>query len=109
MRTFDELAARRFVEASYDRTSDHTAALNHDLAGRQMTDDRLAPLSSIKAPTLIVHGTQDPLRPLPHGQAVAERIPNARLRTIPGMGHTFYSPGLPRRIGEIILQHTVCA
>jgi pimeloyl-ACP methyl ester carboxylesterase len=106
---FDEPAARRFVEASYDRTSDHTAALNHDLAGRRMTEDRLAPLSLIKAPTLVVHGTQDPLRPLPHGQAVAEAIPNAGLLAIPGMGHAFYSPGLPRRIGEIILQHTVSA
>jgi pimeloyl-ACP methyl ester carboxylesterase len=103
---FDEHAARRFVEASYDRAGDPSAAANHDLAGRRMTADRLAPLSSIKAPTLVVHGTEDPLRPLPHGQALTALIPHARLRTIPGMGHSFLSPGLPRRIGEIILGHT---
>jgi pimeloyl-ACP methyl ester carboxylesterase len=103
---FDEDAARRFVEASLDRTSDSSAAENHDLAARQMTDDRLVPLSSIRAPTLVVHGTQDPLRPLPHGQAVAARIPGARLRTIDGMGHGFFSPGLPRQIAELVLEHT---
>ncbi|GAA1897334.1 alpha/beta fold hydrolase [Streptantibioticus ferralitis] len=76
------------------------------MAARQMTDDRLAPLSSIKAPTLVIHGTEDPLRPLPHGQALAEQISHARLKVIPGMGHSLLSPGLPRRIGEIILEHT---
>lgn len=103
---FDEAAARRFVEASYDRATDPAAALNHDLAGRHMTDDRRAPLSSIKAPTLVIHGTEDPLRPLPHGEALTKQIPHARLQTIPGMGHAFFSPDLPRRIGEIVLSHT---
>lgn len=32
--------------------------------------------------------------------------PQARLRTVPGMGHGFLSPGLPRLIGELILEHT---
>ncbi|MFI6802498.1 alpha/beta fold hydrolase [Streptosporangium canum] len=103
---FDERAARQYVEASYDRTGDHAAATHHDLAGRQMTDDRLAPLSSITAPTLVIHGTEDPILPLPHGRRLAEQVPNARLRTIPGMGHGFFSPGLPRRIAEIVLKHT---
>ena len=71
-----------------------------------MTPDRLAPLSNITAPTLVIHGTADPLRPLPHGQALAAEIPQARLKTVPGMGHGFFSPGLPRHIGEIILGHT---
>jgi pimeloyl-ACP methyl ester carboxylesterase len=103
---FDEHAARQFVETSYDRASDYAAATNHDLAGRQMTDDRLVPLSSSKAPTLVVHGTEDPLRPLPHGQALAAQIPHARLQTIPGMGHGFFSPGLPRQIAELVLERT---
>ncbi|MDP9847049.1 alpha/beta fold hydrolase [Streptosporangium lutulentum] len=103
---FDEQAARRFVETAHDQAADPAAATNHDLASRRMTEDRLVPLSSITAPTLVVHGTEDPLRPLPHGRAVAAQIPNARLRTIPGMGHGFFSPGLPRRIAEPILEHT---
>ncbi|MGA5820690.1 alpha/beta fold hydrolase [Kitasatospora sp. NPDC094028] len=102
---FDEPAARRFVAASFDLTGDPTAALNHDLAGRAMTEDRLVPLSSIEAPTLVLHGTEDPLRPLPHGRALAGEIPRSRFRPIPGMGHALFSPGLPRQIGEIIREH----
>ena len=103
---FDEPAARRFVAASYDRAADFAAAVNHDRAGRQMTPDRFAPLSTITAPALVIHGTEDPLRPLPHGQALAAQIPRARLEAVPGMGHGFFSPGLPRRVGQIILDHT---
>ncbi|MFE6049243.1 alpha/beta fold hydrolase [Kitasatospora sp. NPDC056446] len=102
---FDEPAARRFVEASFDRTDDPASALNHDLAGRHMTDDRLAPLSSITAPTLVVHGTEDPLRPLAHGRALAGEIPRSRFRAIPGMGHSLFSPGIPRQLGEVIREH----
>ena len=96
---FDETAARRFVTAAYDQATDPAAALNHDLAARRMTEDRRAPLSSIEAPTLVVHGTDDPPHLLPHGHAVAEQIPQAELRVIPGMGHTFFSPALPRTSG----------
>ncbi|MEV0383795.1 alpha/beta fold hydrolase [Nonomuraea sp. NPDC050643] len=103
---FDEEAARRLAEEAHDSTSDPTAALNHDLAGRVMTADRLAPLSSITAPTLVIHGTEDPLRPLPHGEAVAAAIPGARLEAIPGMGHSLLSPGLPRRVAELILRQS---
>ena len=103
---FYESAARRFVETSYDRSTNFAAAANHDRAGRLMTPDRLVPLSKITAPTLVVHGSADPLRPLPHGQALTAEIPQSRLKTVPGMGHGFFSPGLPGRIGEIILGHT---
>ncbi|MGF1429019.1 alpha/beta fold hydrolase [Kitasatospora sp. LaBMicrA B282] len=103
---FDEPAARHFVATSFDRSPDHRAALNHDLAGRRLTADRLAPLSGITAPTLVLHGTEDPLRPLPHGRALAEAIPHARFHPVPGMGHSFFSPGLPRRLAELLLDHT---
>ncbi|MFC7035591.1 alpha/beta fold hydrolase [Nonomuraea rubra] len=103
---FDEQAARRLVEQSYDLAADPAAALNHDLAGRVMTADRQVPLSSIKVPTLVVHGTEDPLRPLPHGEAVAAQIPGARLEAIPGMGHSLLSPGLPQRVAGLVLRHT---
>ncbi|MFJ5231015.1 alpha/beta fold hydrolase [Kitasatospora sp. NPDC088391] len=102
---FDEPAARRFVRASFDPNGDPGAGHHHDLAARRMTEDRLAPLSSIVAPTLVLHGTEDPLRPLPHGRALAGEIPHARFRPIPGMGHSLFSPGLPRQLGEIIREH----
>ena len=46
-----------------------------------------APLSSIEAPTLVIHGTADPMFPLAHGRALAEEIPGASLLTLDGAGH----------------------
>ena len=41
----------------------------------------------ITAPTLVMHGEQDKLIPLAHGQAFAAAIPVAKLVTYPGVGH----------------------
>jgi hypothetical protein len=43
---------------------------------------------------------------LPHSQAVAARIPGARLVEVPGMGHHMLSPGLPEEIADLVLEHT---
>lgn len=104
---FDEEAARRLVADSYDQAADPSAAINHDQAGRRMTDDRRAPLSRITAPTLVVHGTADPLLPQAYGEALAAQIPHARLHKIEGMGHGFFSPGLPARVGRVLADHIV--
>ena len=52
-----------------------------------MQSDRLARLAEIAAPTLVVHGTEDPLVPPPNGAQLAAAIPGARLHPLPGCGH----------------------
>jgi pimeloyl-ACP methyl ester carboxylesterase len=104
-RPFDADAARRHVLASIARARDFGAATQHDLAGRQMTAERQAPLSLITAPVLVVHGTSDPLLPIAHGAALAGLIPGARFERVAGMGHGFFSPGIPALVGELILEH----
>lgn len=103
---FDAGAARRHVEASMARARDIQAAAQHDLAARQMTPERQAPLSRITAPTLIIHGTDDPLYPPANGQALAALIAGARFEAIQGMGHCFFAPGIPATIARLILDHT---
>ncbi len=103
---FDAEAARRHVEASIARARDFAAATQHDLAGRAMTAERQAPLSRITAPVLVVHGTSDPLLPVAHGAALAGLIPGARFEEVVGMGHGFFSPGIPARVAGLILEHT---
>ncbi|MGC4803524.1 alpha/beta fold hydrolase [Micromonospora sp. DT233] len=104
---FDEDAARRFVERCHARARDYAAALQHDLAGRRFADDRRAALSAVTAPTLVLHGEQDPLFPPAHGAALAAQIPGARLAVVPGMGHhPFFAPGLTGRIAELVVEHT---
>jgi pimeloyl-ACP methyl ester carboxylesterase len=52
-----------------------------------MDSDRNARLREIRTPTLVVHGTDDPLVPYPNGELLAREIPGARLITLPGCGH----------------------
>jgi len=46
-------------------------------------------LGELRAPTLILHGTDDPMFPLGHGQALEAEIPNARLVALVGLGHEY--------------------
>jgi pimeloyl-ACP methyl ester carboxylesterase len=52
-----------------------------------MTSDRSGRLAEIVAPTLVVHGTDDPLVPAANGAALARGIRGARHVEIPGCGH----------------------
>jgi len=44
-------------------------------------------LAEVACPALVIHGTDDPILPLPHGLALAADIPGARLLTLDGVGH----------------------
>jgi pimeloyl-ACP methyl ester carboxylesterase len=57
------------------------------LAAIVASGDRTRELSSITAPTLVIHGAADKLLPSAGGVATAEAIPGARLELIDGMGH----------------------
>jgi pimeloyl-ACP methyl ester carboxylesterase len=50
-------------------------------------EDRRERLKTVRVPTVVVHGTEDPLVPVDAGRDVAANIPGAELRLIPGMGH----------------------
>lgn len=49
--------------------------------------DRRERLKSVSAPTLVIHGQDDPLVPVEGGHDTAASIAGAKLHTIPGMGH----------------------
>lgn len=46
--------------------------------------------SEINVPTLIVHGTEDPIIPYEHGKNLAKEIPGAVLLTLEGTGHELH-------------------
>lgn len=102
IRLFDEPAARAMLELAMSRATDPAAAANHHRAVWLEDPSLLAPLSSITAPTSIVHGDQDPVYPLGHGEALAAAIPAAVLHVVPGMGHVMTSPGLPEEVADLI-------
>ena len=84
-RPFDEASARELVRRDVERARNFAAARNHDA----LPDEERSrePLSSITVPTLVIHGTADPMFPLEHGEALAAEIPGARLLPLEGAGH----------------------
>jgi pimeloyl-ACP methyl ester carboxylesterase len=50
--------------------------------------------AEIGAPTLVLHSADDPMFPLPHGEALARMIPGARLVRLEGMGHEIPPPSV---------------
>jgi len=66
---------------------------------------RAALLGRIASPTLVVHGTADPLVPLACGQDTARRIPGAKLVTIEGMGHDLPGTGAPHSGRPLVPHH----
>jgi pimeloyl-ACP methyl ester carboxylesterase len=53
-----------------------------------MRDDLAAYARQVTCPTLVLHGSDDREVPLARGEALAELIPAARLRVVPGGGHS---------------------
>ena len=102
-RPFDEARVREIASRDIERARSFAALQNHDA----MLDDEQShePLSSIIAPTLVIHGTADPMFPLEHGEALADEIPGATLLPLEGAGH-----GVDRADWEAIVharvQHT---
>jgi pimeloyl-ACP methyl ester carboxylesterase len=53
-------------------------------------------------PTLVIHGSADPMFPLEHGETLADEIPGARLLTLEDAGH-----GVDRADWETIVRAIV--
>jgi len=84
-RGLDEPALRALIGRVYDRSTSLPSAGNYFLLDG--SDIPRARLGEIAAPTLVLHGSDDPLFPLGHGEALARAIPNAELVVIDGLGH----------------------
>lgn len=96
---FDRERARELATAELRRARSLPSMFNHArLAGAEDLNGR-AP--EIIAPTLVIHGTEDPVLPYPHAVALAEAIPAARLVTLKGAGHEIHRADWPLIIEEI--------
>jgi pimeloyl-ACP methyl ester carboxylesterase len=82
----DEERARNLARAGYDRCF-YPAGVERQLVAIVASGNRTADLRRITAPTLVIHGRDDPLVPLRAGRATARAISGAQLLVIDGMGH----------------------
>jgi pimeloyl-ACP methyl ester carboxylesterase len=84
--SFDEEFHRTLANKAYTRS------VCPEGSGRQylaiMTQkDRADDLGKLKAPSLVIHGDQDPIVPIVAGQDTADAIPGAEFMVVKGMGH----------------------
>jgi pimeloyl-ACP methyl ester carboxylesterase len=102
---FDEERVRRVARVVVDRSRDIAASVTNHLllAGESEHPFRLA---DIGVRTLVLHGTDDPMFPLAHGEALAAEIPDATLVPLEGMGHQVPPPVLWDVVVPALLAHT---
>ena len=98
---FDPEAQRERVLKNI-RRSVYPAGLPRQLAA--IIDDgcRRSRLASVRTPTLVLHGEDDPLVKVEAGEDTARHISGARFVTIPGWGHDIPLPLVPRVASEIV-------
>ncbi len=91
---------RALADLSYDRNHDPRGP-GRQLAAIIASGDRTEELRRIGAPTLVIHGSADPLVAPSGGRATARAIPGAELIEIPGMGHDLPRAAWPTLIDAI--------
>ncbi|GAA6155453.1 alpha/beta hydrolase [Pyruvatibacter sp. HU-CL02332] len=74
--------------------------------GRQVLAILAAParndaLAKVTAPTMVLHGADDPLVPVEGGKDTADAIPGARLEIVEGMGHDFTEALVPVYLDKV--------
>jgi pimeloyl-ACP methyl ester carboxylesterase len=84
--SFDEEACRALLQEEVQRGR-VPGGFGRQFAAIALAGDRRSQLATIKAPTLVIHGTNDPLFGPGCGQDTAASIPDAEMMLIDGMGH----------------------
>jgi pimeloyl-ACP methyl ester carboxylesterase len=82
----------RTIEAMLDALGyDRIDVLGVSLGGvvAQQLAHQVPWLHTLRQPTLVLAGDDDPIVPLPNGRILAHRIPDARLHIVHGGGHLF--------------------
>lgn len=95
---------RKRILESVRRGGYRPACTARQLAAVVSDTTRAQELGAVRVPTLVLHGTDDPLVPVACGEDTARRIPGARLVTVPGMGHDL-PPSVVGQLLDPLLPH----
>jgi pimeloyl-ACP methyl ester carboxylesterase len=97
---FDEERTRTEGALSFERGVNPAGVVRQMLA-IVASGNRKEGLRSATTPTLIVHGTLDPLVPFGVGEDLAQTIPGATFEIVEGMGHSLPRQAWPQILGAI--------
>ncbi len=92
---------RALAGISYERDHD-IAGPGRQLAAIIASGDRTRELRKITAPTLVIHGSADPLVHPSGGRATARAIKGAKLLKVEGMGHDLPRAAWPELVDAIV-------
>ena len=96
---FDEIKFR--AQAEPIMAHGHNAYAGHgDAIGA--SPSRLNRLADINLPTLVIHGTEDPILPLDHGMALADNIAGATTFIMEGVGHEIPEALMPEIVSKML-------
>jgi pimeloyl-ACP methyl ester carboxylesterase len=98
---FDEERTRRRAAAAYDR-SFYPQGVARQVAAVVSASDRTERLSHIDVPTVVIHGTADPLVTPSGGEATVKAIPGAELIMVEGMGHELPPGSWPTVVDAVV-------
>ncbi|MBN2398243.1 MAG: alpha/beta hydrolase [Deltaproteobacteria bacterium] len=87
----DEERVLRYAEETFERGID-PAGIVRQIAAINASGSRREELKSLTVPTLVIHGSADPLLRVECGIDTARAVPGAKLKIIEGMGHALPVP-----------------
>lgn len=96
---FRRLLYRLAGEHDYQQTR----GLKRKIFQKAIQENQLNKLKRIKAPTLVIWGEADRLTPLEHAREIIKRIPQSKLKIIPGATHKLPYER-PKEFGEKLIQ-----
>lgn len=98
---YDPAESQALGEVAFDRCF-HPIGSAFQMAAITAAGNRTKVLSSITAPTTVIHGRMDPLIKLSGGEATAEAIPGATLVVYDEMGHDIPEPLWDDYVKELV-------
>ena len=99
----DDDTVRAQLGVAYDRCH-HPEGVARQMAAIMASGSRVPLLGRITAPTLVIHGTNDPLVHPEGGRSTAKHIPGASLEMVEGMAHDIPSRLVPKLL-DLIVRH----
>ncbi len=101
----DEAAIRETAARAFDRTTNLASSIaNH--ASIDSGDGWRERLGEVSVPTLVIHGTEDPMYSYGNAVALAKEIPGARLLDLERVGHEVPHRALWDVVVPAMLRHT---
>ena len=98
---YDEDQSREYRAKEYDR-SYYPEGVTRQLAAMAVPGNLKPKLAAIRAPTLVIHGREDPFNSIEAGKEIAAGIPGAELLILDGMGHSLPREVIPHIVNALV-------